>query len=198
MAIPTLNYFDGPGRAEASRLAFHVGGVEFKDRRFTHEQWGAEYKAKAPTGLAPWLELEDGSYIVESKAILMYAANMADLIPKDPVEAAVAEQACGIMEACYGPLKSLYMNTEVEKAKVELAEKLSVADKVIATRQSESTGFISNAGFSYADLFVFTFVLGVTTRFPDAMNIEDYPHLKKVYEAVKAYPKVAEYYKSRQ
>ncbi|EZG46526.1 glutathione S-transferase [Gregarina niphandrodes] len=198
MAIPTLNYFDRPGRAEASRLAFHVGGVEFKDHRFTAEEWGAEYKAKAPTGLAPWLELEDGSYIVESKAILMYAANKAGLIPKDPVDAAVAEQACSIMEACFGPTRNIYMNKEVEKAKVELAEKLAVADKVIATRQSESTGFISNAGFSYADLFVFTFLLGITGRLPDAMKTEEYPHLKKVYEAVKAYPKVAEYYKSRQ
>ncbi|EZG81819.1 glutathione S-transferase [Gregarina niphandrodes] len=197
MAIPTLYYFDTPGRAEASRLAFHIGGVEFKDFRFTHEQWGAEYKAKAPTGLAPWLDLDDGSYIVESKAILMYAAKKAGLIPKDPVDAATAEQTCSIMEACFGPIRSFFMNTEVEKAKVELAEKLAVADKVIASRQSESTGFTSNAGLSYADLFVFAFVYGMTTRFPDAMKIENYPHLKKVHDAVKAHPKVAEYYKSR-
>ncbi|EZG55036.1 glutathione S-transferase, carboxy-terminal domain protein [Gregarina niphandrodes] len=128
----------------------------------------------------------------------MYAANMADLIPKDPVEAAVAEQACSIIEACYGPIRNIYTNTEVDKAKIELAEKMSVADKVIATRQSDSTGFISNAGFSYADLFVFTVIEGLITRLPDAMKLDDYPHLKKVHEVVKAYPKVAEYYKSRQ
>ena len=35
----TLNYFEGPGRAEAIRLMFHAAGVEFNDNRMSKEVW---------------------------------------------------------------------------------------------------------------------------------------------------------------
>lgn len=37
----TLNYFDLPGRAEATRIAFAMGGVEFKDKRLSFEEFVA-------------------------------------------------------------------------------------------------------------------------------------------------------------
>ena len=34
-----FNYFDRPGRGEATRLLFHAAGVEFIDNRITEEEW---------------------------------------------------------------------------------------------------------------------------------------------------------------
>lgn len=38
---PRLTYFDLPGRAEPTRLAFAIAGVEFEDRRLSFEEFGA-------------------------------------------------------------------------------------------------------------------------------------------------------------
>jgi hypothetical protein len=35
----TLTYFDAAGRAEAARLAFHIGDIPFKDERLSREQF---------------------------------------------------------------------------------------------------------------------------------------------------------------
>lgn len=45
-----LYYFNGKGRAEASRLVMNHGGKEFEDVRFSMEEWGAKYKAMSPSG----------------------------------------------------------------------------------------------------------------------------------------------------
>ena len=38
---PEVVYFDGLGRAEAIRLALHIGGVPFKDTRVAVADWPA-------------------------------------------------------------------------------------------------------------------------------------------------------------
>ncbi|CAN0537754.1 unnamed protein product, partial [Scytosiphon promiscuus] len=35
-----LNYFGLPGRGEATRVAFAVGGVDFEDKRLSFEEFG--------------------------------------------------------------------------------------------------------------------------------------------------------------
>lgn len=45
-----LYYFDGKGRAEASRLVMRLGGKSFEDIRFSHAEWGAKWKALSPSG----------------------------------------------------------------------------------------------------------------------------------------------------
>ena len=34
MSKPKLTYFNAPGRAEASRLALYIAGIEFDDERY--------------------------------------------------------------------------------------------------------------------------------------------------------------------
>lgn len=36
-----LTYFDVRGLAEVSRLILHYAGVEFEDKRITHDEWPA-------------------------------------------------------------------------------------------------------------------------------------------------------------
>jgi glutathione S-transferase len=62
MAQYKLNYFNGRGRAELSRLVFAAAGQKYEDHRFEREQW-PELKAKTPFGQAPWLEIHDNGHV---------------------------------------------------------------------------------------------------------------------------------------
>ncbi len=79
---PTIHYFPAKGRAEAARLAFALGGIEFDDHRFPREQW-PELKPTAPLGMAPWLTMGDLT-LCQSNALLWYAARRGGLLPEDP------------------------------------------------------------------------------------------------------------------
>jgi glutathione S-transferase len=83
-----LYYFDSPGRAESARIIFVVGGVQFEDVRFSRDQWVSQYKAKSPTGQAPFLELDNGKILCQSFAIHYYAAAKCGFLPADPEAAA--------------------------------------------------------------------------------------------------------------
>lgn len=80
MGIPKLYHFDGPGRAELSRLLFTIGGVGFEDVRLSSEEWRVKYKPLSPTDQAPLLEV-DGKLYAESKGVALYAANLGELLP---------------------------------------------------------------------------------------------------------------------
>ena len=52
MSKPTLIYFDAPvSRGEECRLALHLAGVEFEDRRIPSADWPA-LKPDTPYGLS--------------------------------------------------------------------------------------------------------------------------------------------------
>ena len=79
-----LTYFDFPfWRAEASRLALHIGGVPFEDVRPSREEFRA-IKAEGgyPYGQLPVLEV-DGVVIAQSAAIAVYCGKLAGLYPQD-------------------------------------------------------------------------------------------------------------------
>lgn len=53
----TLIYFDFKGRAEAARLALHMGGIEFEDKRLSREEF-AEFKPKTKFGQVPVIHVD--------------------------------------------------------------------------------------------------------------------------------------------
>lgn len=54
--MPCLTYFDFPARAEATRLAFFVGNVEFEDKRISFEQF-QDFVSDMPFTQVPVLEV---------------------------------------------------------------------------------------------------------------------------------------------
>merc|ERR1711913_169699 len=77
-----LHYFAFPfWRAEVSRLALHLGKVEFEDKTITDF---AEFKASgiAPLGQAPILEV-DGKVVAQTGAIARYCGKVSGFYPKD-------------------------------------------------------------------------------------------------------------------
>ena len=81
-----LIYFPAYGRGEPIRMAFWKAGVEFEDARITHEEFG---KMKAdgtlPFGQVPVLELDDGTRLGQSGAILSYIGSKYNMKPQDPL-----------------------------------------------------------------------------------------------------------------
>lgn len=78
-----LYYFGMPGRAEAARIMLSTKDRAFSDVEFTGEEWGAKYKAMSPNGMAPFLELDDGTLLTQTSAINRYVARLTSYYPDD-------------------------------------------------------------------------------------------------------------------
>merc|ERR1712156_107366 len=77
-----IHYFDFPfWRAEVSRLALHLGKVEFEDKKIKDMK---EFKESgvAPFGQAPILEV-DGKVVAQTGAIARYCGKVSGFYPKD-------------------------------------------------------------------------------------------------------------------
>jgi len=107
-----LIYFQGRGRAEATRVALAFGGVEYEDVRLP----GAELMAKRASGEVkppfsqfPIIEVVDtGVTLGQSAALLRYAGKLGGTYPTDAVVAAqadsIVDQVSDIAGACYGAI----------------------------------------------------------------------------------------------
>merc|ERR1719300_290786 len=79
------------GRADASRLAFLAGGVDFEDIRMPMKELKSKFGDKATYGSFPIMEV-DGRFIAQSNTILRYAGVRGGLYPSDPVTAAAVDE----------------------------------------------------------------------------------------------------------
>ena len=87
-----LVYFSVPGRAEASRIALSLSGIEWEDVEVNGEEFSKMKKeGTLPWGMLPILQTSNGT-IAESSAILRYAGKIAGLIPDDSFQAAKADE----------------------------------------------------------------------------------------------------------
>lgn len=73
-----LVYFDLPAKAEAVRLAFHVGGVPFTDEHVTGVQWQGMKAQYGQYAQIPMLEV-DGKRIFQTVNLILYAATLTNL-----------------------------------------------------------------------------------------------------------------------
>ncbi|EZG58463.1 glutathione S-transferase [Gregarina niphandrodes] len=168
--------------------------IPFTDVRFKSEEWAEEYKSKAPSGKAPWLQFDDGSYLTESRAILLYAASKSGLVPTDFTDLAVCEQAYSVVFDAYPYLGNIAFNRGDKEENLKNAnERLAAADKVIASRQS-SEGWVDGKAMTYVDLAIYAFVKNVVDRSQGHIDMTQYKSLYKTYEAVLADSRIKEYY----
>lgn len=88
-----LIYFDFPfWRAEASRIALHIGGIPFEDVRPDRGTFRSlKQSGELPFGQLPVLEV-DGVAIAQSVAIARFCGTLSGLYPTDPVAAAKVDE----------------------------------------------------------------------------------------------------------
>jgi glutathione S-transferase len=205
MPTLTLTYFDSPGRAEPIRIALHVAGVPFEDRRLQFPDFAAE-KAKGsfPLGSLPVLEV-DGTAFPQTAAILRYVARLGDtgLYPSDPHAALVVDS---VLDSFNDTLSHALTPSLFERDKEKkLAMRRALVAGTMATvyrfaeqRAAASGGpFVVGVALSIADLVIATQIAGIRAGALDGITMDDlapYPRLLGVAEATLADPRVASYF----
>ena len=101
-----FTYFELYGRGEAIRMVLNHKGVAFEDNRVPMDKW-AEVKPTIPGGVLPVLEIDDGTVLGQSLAIIRYLGRVYGYYSDDVMEAyhidAILETASDVLAVIYKP-----------------------------------------------------------------------------------------------
>lgn len=199
-----LTYFDFDGsRGEVPRLAMHVAGVAFEDRRIARKDWAA-LRDSMPFQAVPVLDV-DGKVIAQSNTINRYVGKLTGLYPKDDWQAVLADEVMDAVEDITTRIgATIRMEDEAKKkAREELAAGpiprfLQQLDARLKAGGGE--WFVENR-LTVADLkcYLLTRWLksGVIDHVPADIVDRNAPLLAKHLERVGNHPKIAAYYAAR-
>jgi glutathione S-transferase len=132
---------------------------------FTGEGRAPSFLAKSPTGAVPVLELEDGRLLTESNAILFYLAQGTAYFPSDAwSQAQVLRWMFFEEDFIQNGLASLRHWTMTHKlgrrSPEVIAAKQALSHKTldILERWLQERSFLTDAGYTIADMSVFAYV----------------------------------------
>ena len=208
--MPTfrLTYFDAPGRAEPIRIALHIAGRAFEDRRLKFAEFGAlKAQGALPLGSVPVLDV-DGVPIAQTAAILRYVARLADtgLYPSNPLRALVVDSALDSVNDTLSHTlvpslferdmqKKLAMRTEW--AAGPMAQVLTYIEGLL---ESYGGPFLGGEALSIADLVVANQILQIRSGALDGVTsdmLAPYPRIGALTDAYLEEPRIAAYRASR-
>lgn len=200
MTKPKLTYFDAPmSRGEECRLALHVGGVDFEDRRITRDDW-MKLKPTTPFGSLPIYELEGRPTLAQANAILVLVGRQTGLHPKDDFEAARHEAMMGHVEdlrANVGPTLRMTDPEEKKKAREALASSFLPTWAAFVEKQIGDGPFFAGAKLHVVDfklhMVVRWFAGGKVDHIP-ADIFAAFPKLTRAHDAVRDDARVKSWY----
>lgn len=200
MNRPRLTYFDAPvSRGEECRLALHLAGIDFEDRRIKPADWPA-LKPTTPFGSMPVLELPGKPALAHSNAILVYVGRQHDLHPRDDFEAARHEALmCHVedLRAHVGPTLRIKDPEEKKAAREAMAAGYLPAWAGFAERQLGDGPFVAGDKLHVVDLklhmAVRWFAGGNVDHVP-ATIFATFPKLTRVHDAVRDHEGVRAWY----
>ncbi|TMW63430.1 hypothetical protein Poli38472_002371 [Pythium oligandrum] len=194
-----VTYFDGPGRAELTRLALAAGGVAFEDERVTFADFGA-LKPTLPLGQLPVVTV-DGKVYPQSMAMARYAGRLSGLYPTDALEALNVDMIIETVAEVAAALAEIKWRTPEEADKVEKIKALKdeKLPKFFGLVESTIKGkYLLGDKLSLADLYLFdVYTNSLILTAPD-YDVAVFPKIAAVIEGVKAEPNVAAYLAKRQ
>ena len=199
-----LTYFDFDGsRGEAARLAMHLAGIAFEDKRIARSDWPA-LRDQMPYQAMPILEV-DGKVIAQSNTINRYVGKLAGLYPKDDWQAAVVDELMDAVEdITYKIGNTFALEGEAKKKAREALAAGSIPRflKQFEARLKEGGGeWFVEKRLTVADLKCFLFVRwlksGALDHIPADIVDKHAPLLVKHLERVRNQPKIAAYYAAR-
>jgi glutathione S-transferase len=199
-----LTYFDLDGsRGEVARLAMHLAGIAFVDKRVAGKDWPA-LRESTPFQSLPVLEV-DGQVIAQSNTINRYLGKLAGLYPKDDWQAARVDE---VMDAIEDMIIMIGNTFALEgEAKKKAREALATGSIAHFLRQFEARlkagggeWFVENR-LTVADLKCFLLVRwlksGMLDHIPADIVHRHAPLLAAHMERVQNQPKIAAYYAAR-
>jgi glutathione S-transferase len=199
-----LNYFDFDGsRGEVARLAMHVAGVAFEDRRIPRKEWPT-LRDTAPFQSLPTLEV-DGQVIAQSNTINRYVGKLAGLYPKDDWQAALVDEVMDAVEDITTRIGTTFTleGDAKKKAREALAEGslLRFLQQLEARLKRGGGEWFVEKRLTVADLKCYLWVRwlksGALDHIPADIVDKNAPLLARHMERVKSHPKVAAYYAAR-
>jgi glutathione S-transferase len=195
-----LVYFNGRGRAEASRLILAYAGAEYEDHRFEGAEWPA-YKSKTPFGQVPVLEIDNGKAVMsQSKAIARYLGNEFNLVPKDHIQAGRADMLVDGYDDLLKHFAPWFQEKDPEKKK-EIWKKLEVEHIAPFLTLYEKflgetgTGYFVNNSITWADLFLFE--IFHSTKHTSPHLFDSHPKLAAFINKIASEPKIQAWLKKR-
>ena len=194
----TLNYFNGRGRAEITRLIFTAAGAKFTDNRIA--DWPAT-KAETPLGQLPYLAV-DNVKLPQSIAIARYVAREFNLAGRNNLEQA---QADAIVDTILDLVNFYYSKVfPIQDA----TEKAEAFQKFLADQGAKgaanletliglygSNGHAVGDALTWADLAIFDVTSVLFSKHPTFGS--SYPRLSAVHSTVNNHAVIAEYVKNR-
>tara|TARA_B110000438_G_C15797440_1_gene643504 strand:- start:71 stop:748 length:678 start_codon:yes stop_codon:yes gene_type:complete len=200
-----LIYFPVPGRAEASRVALALSGLDWEDIEVN----GVRFEIMKNNGELPWdmlpvLQTPKGT-IAESSAILRFAGHSAGLIPKDPYQSAKADEFIDGMGPLARALDSTFGISDLDERihrrkdlfnpQGDGSKNLALLERKIS--RSETGWAAGTDDMSIADLKLFTELFSLFSGNYDGIDasvICDYPYLLKYHEKIASEPRILAHY----
>ncbi len=189
MNKPRLTYFDAPvSRGEECRMALHLAGVDFEDRRIPFSDWPA-LKSQTPYGALPFFELPGKPAIGHSNAILCLIGRQHDMHQIDAFEAARHEGMMQFVEELRANVGPTLRMQEAEKkaAREALAASYLPGWGAAAERNIGDGPFFGGAKLCVVDLKIYMAVRwlngGKVDHIP-ATIFAAFPRLTRVHDAV--------------
>ena len=196
-----LTYFDfHGGRAEAARLALHIGHIAFEDYRFAHADF-AEVRKATPLGQVPTLHV-DGVQVTQSDAITRYVGKLAGLYPADPFQALLCDEVMDAVEDANIKLGNTFGLTgdALKQARDAVVNGPLPIYLGWLQRQLQAHGgeYFADRRLTIADLKVFAYVRGLNSgrldHVPTDLVEKVAPELNAHMQRIAQTPAVAQYY----
>ena len=159
---------------------------------FAGEGRDPEFLAKNPTGAVPVLELDDGRLLAESNAILFFLAQGTAYLPADAWSQAQVMRWMFFEEDYIqngiASLRHWTLTGKLAKRSAEMiALKQSLSRKTldILNRWMQGRSFLTDAGYSIADMSVFAYI----SRADEAgIELTTYPEVDRWLQRVRSQP----------
>lgn len=204
MSTIKLTYFDmDGGRAETTRIALSIAGIDFEDHRITFEEFGG-LQSTFPLSSVPIVEI-DGQTYTQSNAMSRYFGKQAGLYPEDAWQAFLCDEAMYIIDDVSNAVgKTMGLTGDELKAAREslVSGILTTALKLLATRLEAAGGeyFAANE-LTIADLVITGFLKVISTgmfeHVPTDIVEQTAPLLNQHMERVYNDPRIVSYYQKR-
>ena len=188
-------------RAEVSRLALHLGGVEFEN---LHPTW-REFRdikddGSLPFGQLPILKV-DGVTIAQTGAIARFCGKLSGHYPDDALEAAQVDQ---FIDAATDITTKISPTMRIKDPEAKLAARRELAEGTLpkwfgyleALAGKGENGYLVGNSLTIADLAIWRllgwFRSGLLDGIP-ATLVEGYPKLSAHSQKVSSYPGIREW-----
>ena len=188
-------------RAEISRLALHLGGIDFENRHPTREEF-MRWKTDGtfPFGQVPILVV-DGVTIAQTGAIARFCGKLSGHYPEDPIQAALVDQ---FIDAATDVTTKLSPTVRIKDEQAKSAARRELAANTLPvwfgyleaqTGQGEN-GFLVGDALTIADLAIWRlmgwFKSGILDGIPSTI-VDGYPGLLAHSVKIASYPGIQEW-----